>query len=166
MKNKINNQFYFIIYIFTLFLVSCNVEKATLISSNRYRFIDEYRVLEIEFHNSGCCYLEAGGGSLDRSFTRIGYWESIGDNKIILSLPSLDSLKSSELKNSISQDSCKPNYKINWLLAHKNKGLVFPYIFDDTIQFSKNNKKFTAASFMFKKIKTENMYPESGNCDN
>ena len=146
----------------TFLLFGCGVSHEIPITENKYRFVDDYREINIEFHINGKCNIRAsGGGGLDRSFAANGKWDCICANKILISLPfDDDTTIMNNIKMIVGQENGQPNKEIDWLYIQRtdNYNPLFPVLYYDTIGFTHHNKRLLIKGFKFKRTKHKHVY--------
>ncbi|MBK7173645.1 MAG: hypothetical protein IPH84_10540 [Bacteroidales bacterium] len=147
----------------TLLLLGCGISNEIPITENTYRFVDDYRAIDIEFHKNGMCACDISGrgGGLDRSFASKGKWEYILANKVLICLPyDDDTTIMKNIKMIVGQENGQPNKEFDWLYIREidNYNPVFPVLYYDTITFEQTNKRLSIKGFEFKRTKYKHSY--------
>ncbi|MCT4638061.1 MAG: hypothetical protein N4A72_10150 [Bacteroidales bacterium] len=115
----------------------------------KYVYKDQYRNVYIEFEKSGKFYVSNNTRDLFRNFSGPGRYKVINSHSIVVIYPDVDSTLISNFKKSDRNVDVKPGDPIDWRKAKKNKHLVMPFMFGDTLRFSSRFKKLYFRDFVF-----------------
>jgi|GEM_PF-3714759 len=112
----------------------------------KYVYKDQYRNVYIEFRNNNKVVVSNNTRDLYRNYRR---YKVIDSHSVVVFCPDMDSIWINNFKKSDRNVDVKPGDPIDWRKAKKNKHLVMPYMFGDTLRFSSRFKKLYFRDFVF-----------------